>query len=118
MLRNNPPATRAGLGWVGTQTFLKMVGDQCLTDKRELLSSPVGEGGRTTSYLFSQLLNPCWSPTELVVKGEHKEFPLPPAPGKEFNFTNGMGMSYEAKHVRECLQKGKHVENRGGRLGG
>ena len=43
---------------------------------------------------------------------------LPPAPGKEFNFTNGMGMSYEAKHVRECLQKGKHVENRGGRMGG
>uniref|UniRef100_A0AC11C5D1 Dihydrodiol dehydrogenase n=1 Tax=Ovis aries TaxID=9940 RepID=A0AC11C5D1_SHEEP len=55
---------------------------------------------------MAQLLNPCWSPTELVVKGEHKEFPLPPAPGKEFNFTNGMGMCYEAKHVRECLQKG------------
>ncbi|OWK16332.1 DHDH [Cervus elaphus hippelaphus] len=55
---------------------------------------------------MAQLLDPCWSPTELVVKGEHKEFPLPPAPGKEFNFTNGMGMSYEAKHVRECLQKG------------
>ncbi|KAM7233147.1 hypothetical protein CapIbe_015283 [Capra ibex] len=55
---------------------------------------------------MAQLLDPCWSPTELVVKGEHKEFPLPPAPGKEFNFTNGMGMCYEANHVRECLQKG------------
>ena len=39
------------------------------------------------------------------------EFPLPPAPGKEFNFTNGMGVSYEAKHVQECLQKGKDVED-------
>ncbi|XP_057569444.1 trans-1,2-dihydrobenzene-1,2-diol dehydrogenase isoform X1 [Hippopotamus amphibius kiboko] len=55
---------------------------------------------------MAQILNPCWCPTELVVKGERKEFPLPPAPGKEFNYTNGMGMSYEAKHVRECLQKG------------
>lgn len=55
---------------------------------------------------MAQVLNPCWCPTELVVKGEHKEFPLPPAPGKEFNFTNGAGMVYEAKHVRECLRKG------------
>lgn len=64
---------------------------------------------------MAQLLDPCWSPTELVVKGEHKEFPLPPAPGKEFNFTNGMGMSYEAKHVRECLQKGKSCDSSGGK---
>ncbi|KAM9048253.1 LOW QUALITY PROTEIN: trans-1,2-dihydrobenzene-1,2-diol dehydrogenase [Megaptera novaeangliae] len=55
---------------------------------------------------MAQNLDPCWCPTELVVKGEHMEFPLPPAPGKEFNFTNGMRMSYEAKHVQECLQKG------------
>ncbi|XP_028333998.2 trans-1,2-dihydrobenzene-1,2-diol dehydrogenase [Physeter macrocephalus] len=55
---------------------------------------------------MAQILDPCWCPTELVVKGEHMEFPLPPAPGKEFSFTNGMGMSYEAKHVQECLQKG------------
>ncbi|XP_005258805.1 trans-1,2-dihydrobenzene-1,2-diol dehydrogenase isoform X3 [Homo sapiens] len=52
-----------------------------------------------------QLLNPCWCPTELVVKGEHKEFPLPPVP-KDCNFDNGAGMSYEAKHVWECLRKG------------
>uniref|UniRef100_A0A8C0I2S2 GFO/IDH/MocA-like oxidoreductase domain-containing protein n=1 Tax=Balaenoptera musculus TaxID=9771 RepID=A0A8C0I2S2_BALMU len=55
---------------------------------------------------MAQIPDPCWCPTELVVKGERMEFPLPPAPGKEFNFTNGMGMSYEAKHVQECLQKG------------
>ncbi|XP_045296565.1 trans-1,2-dihydrobenzene-1,2-diol dehydrogenase [Leopardus geoffroyi] len=55
---------------------------------------------------MAQILSPCWCPTELVVKGEHKEFALPPAPGKEFNFTHGMGMTYEAKHVRECLRKG------------
>uniref|UniRef100_A0A4X1VUC8 Dihydrodiol dehydrogenase n=2 Tax=Sus scrofa TaxID=9823 RepID=A0A4X1VUC8_PIG len=55
---------------------------------------------------MAQILDPCWCPTELVVKGEHKEFPLPSAPGEEFNYTNGMGMCYEAKHVRECLKKG------------
>ncbi|KAF6287893.1 dihydrodiol dehydrogenase [Rhinolophus ferrumequinum] len=55
---------------------------------------------------MAQILDPCWCPTELVVKGEHKEFPLPPASSKEFNFTNGAGMSYEARHVRECLRKG------------
>nr|KAF6268593.1 dihydrodiol dehydrogenase [Myotis myotis] len=55
---------------------------------------------------MAQILDPCWCPTELVVKGERKEFPLPPAPGKEFHFTNGAGMTYEARHVRECLRKG------------
>ena len=44
------------------------------------------------------------------MKGEHKEFALPPAPGKEFNFMHGVGMTYEVKHVRECLRKGKDVE--------
>lgn len=55
-----------------------------------------------------------------MVKGERKEFPLPPAPSQEFNFTNGAGMGYEARHVRECLQKGKDVEGSGmeGRAGG
>ncbi|XP_007536031.1 trans-1,2-dihydrobenzene-1,2-diol dehydrogenase [Erinaceus europaeus] len=55
---------------------------------------------------MAKILEPCWCPTELVVKGDHQEFPLPPAPNKEFNFTNGPGMMYEAKHVRECLRKG------------
>ncbi|XP_049756663.1 trans-1,2-dihydrobenzene-1,2-diol dehydrogenase [Elephas maximus indicus] len=54
---------------------------------------------------MAQILKPCWCPTELVVNGEHKEFPLPPIPNK-CNFTNGAGMTYEAKHVRECLRKG------------
>lgn len=55
---------------------------------------------------MAQILDPCWCPTELVVKGEHKEFPLPATPNKEFHFTNGAGMTYEARHVRECLRKG------------
>uniref|UniRef100_A0A2K6UFL9 Dihydrodiol dehydrogenase n=1 Tax=Saimiri boliviensis boliviensis TaxID=39432 RepID=A0A2K6UFL9_SAIBB len=54
---------------------------------------------------MAQVLDPCWCPTKLVVKGEHKEFPLPPVP-EDCNFDNGTGMSYEAKHVRECLRKG------------
>uniref|UniRef100_A0A2K5SD99 Dihydrodiol dehydrogenase n=1 Tax=Cebus imitator TaxID=2715852 RepID=A0A2K5SD99_CEBIM len=54
---------------------------------------------------MAQVLDPCWCPTKLVVKGEHKEFPLPPGP-KDCNFVNGAGMSYEAKHVRDCLRKG------------
>uniref|UniRef100_H0WWG1 Trans-1,2-dihydrobenzene-1,2-diol dehydrogenase n=1 Tax=Otolemur garnettii TaxID=30611 RepID=H0WWG1_OTOGA len=54
---------------------------------------------------MAQILDPCWCPTELVVQGQHKEFPLPPGP-KECNFTNAAGMSYEAKHVRDCLRKG------------
>ncbi|XP_008567534.1 PREDICTED: trans-1,2-dihydrobenzene-1,2-diol dehydrogenase [Galeopterus variegatus] len=55
---------------------------------------------------MAQILDPCWCPTELVVKGKHTKFPLPPTPNKEFNFLNGAGMSYEAQHVRECLRKG------------
>uniref|UniRef100_A0A7N5K462 Dihydrodiol dehydrogenase n=1 Tax=Ailuropoda melanoleuca TaxID=9646 RepID=A0A7N5K462_AILME len=55
---------------------------------------------------MAQILDPCWCPTELVVKGERKEFPLPPTPCKELNFINGAGMVYEARHVRECLRKG------------
>lgn len=60
-----------------------------------------------------QILDPCWCPTELVVKGERTEFPLPPAPGNEFHFTNGAGMTYEARHVRECLRKGKDMPGGG-----
>ena len=68
------------------------------------------EPPRQPPLICPQILSPCWCPTELVVKGEHKEFALPPAPGKEFNFMHGVGMTYEAKHVRECLRKGKDVE--------
>uniref|UniRef100_A0A5F9C5F0 Dihydrodiol dehydrogenase n=1 Tax=Oryctolagus cuniculus TaxID=9986 RepID=A0A5F9C5F0_RABIT len=55
---------------------------------------------------IAQLLEPCWCPTELVVNKERKEFPLAPEENKKFNYRNGMGMSYEAQHVRDCLRKG------------
>ncbi|XP_058136534.1 trans-1,2-dihydrobenzene-1,2-diol dehydrogenase [Dasypus novemcinctus] len=54
----------------------------------------------------AQILDPCWCPTELVVNGEHKEFPLPPGLHWEFNYQNPTGMAYEAQHVRECLRQG------------
>lgn len=44
---------------------------------------------------------------------ERKEFPLPQAQNKKFNFPNGAGLTYEAKHVRECLRKGKDTEDGG-----
>ncbi|KAM9039402.1 trans-1,2-dihydrobenzene-1,2-diol dehydrogenase isoform X2 [Sarcophilus harrisii] len=48
-----------------------------------------------------------WCPTELVVNGKRTEFPLPEAPGVDkLNFTNSMGMVYEAQHVRQCLLQG------------
>ncbi|XP_048185894.1 trans-1,2-dihydrobenzene-1,2-diol dehydrogenase [Perognathus longimembris pacificus] len=47
-----------------------------------------------------------WCPTELVLNGERKEFPLPHNPNTMYNFVNGAGMIYEAEHVRECLRKG------------
>nr|KAF6273704.1 dihydrodiol dehydrogenase [Pipistrellus kuhlii] len=86
-----------------------------------LLQYPGGAHGSFTCSITAQLPNaayvsgtggaaqisaPCWCPTELVVKGERREFPLPPSPGQEFNFTNGAGMIYEARHVRECLRQG------------
>ncbi|XP_069857116.1 trans-1,2-dihydrobenzene-1,2-diol dehydrogenase isoform X1 [Dipodomys merriami] len=47
-----------------------------------------------------------WCPTELVLNGVRKEFPLPEVPNKVYNFINGTGMTYEAEHIRECLRKG------------
>jgi dihydrodiol dehydrogenase / D-xylose 1-dehydrogenase (NADP) len=35
----------------------------------------------------------------------NKAFPVSWVPNKEYNFPNWIGMTYEAKHVRECLQK-------------
>lgn len=79
-------------------------------------------GAPSRPVFCPQILDPCWCPTELVVKGERKEFPLPPAPSKEFNFTNGAGMAYEARHVHECLRKGEDggagVEGQRGEGGG
>ncbi|XP_075394151.1 trans-1,2-dihydrobenzene-1,2-diol dehydrogenase [Tenrec ecaudatus] len=85
-----------------------------------LLQYPGGVHGSFTCSITAELNNtafvsgtkgkalipePCWCPTELVVKGACQVFPLPTTPEK-FNFTNGAGMTYEAQHVRECLRKG------------
>lgn len=84
-----------------------------------LLQYPGGLHGSFTCSISSDLPNTAyvngtkgmaqidklWCPTELVVNGEHKEFP-PPVLGKEYNFLNGSCMLYEANHIRECLRKG------------
>ncbi|XP_020859666.1 trans-1,2-dihydrobenzene-1,2-diol dehydrogenase isoform X2 [Phascolarctos cinereus] len=46
-------------------------------------------------------------PTELVVNGKSTQFPLPKvADTEKFNFSNSIGMVYEAQHVRQCLLQG------------
>ncbi|CAM4673271.1 unnamed protein product [Lepidochelys olivacea] len=52
-----------------------------------------------------QLPAQMWSPTEVVVNGQHEEFPLP-APSQPLHFTRSTGLRYEAQHVRQCLLKG------------
>ncbi|XP_032662338.1 trans-1,2-dihydrobenzene-1,2-diol dehydrogenase [Chelonoidis abingdonii] len=52
-----------------------------------------------------QLPSEMWSPTELVVNGQHEEFSLPP-PAQPLNFPKSTGLRYEAQHVRQCLLKG------------
>lgn len=114
LVGNKPPATRDGGGDPslpedgGQPTLSHQVSINRQEPPATLLVKAIGP-----PFIFPQILDPCWCPTELVVKGEHKEFPLPPASSKEFNFTNGAGMSYEARHVRECLRKGKDVEDSG-----
>uniref|UniRef100_A0A8C5WKC6 Trans-1,2-dihydrobenzene-1,2-diol dehydrogenase n=1 Tax=Leptobrachium leishanense TaxID=445787 RepID=A0A8C5WKC6_9ANUR len=46
-----------------------------------------------------------WCPTSVILNGQETTFPLPPST-KATNFTNSMGLSYEAEHVRQCLRKG------------
>ncbi|XP_056398262.1 trans-1,2-dihydrobenzene-1,2-diol dehydrogenase-like [Hyla sarda] len=46
-----------------------------------------------------------WSPTSLIVNGKETKYPLPPTK-KHLYFSNSTGLSYEAEHVRQCLQKG------------
>ncbi|XP_066484691.1 trans-1,2-dihydrobenzene-1,2-diol dehydrogenase-like [Tiliqua scincoides] len=46
-----------------------------------------------------------WCPTEVVVNGQHEEFPLTPPPQK-LHFLNSTGLRYEAEHVRQCLLRG------------
>lgn len=85
-----------------------------------LLQYPGGVHGSFTCSITSQLantasvtgtkgraeLNITWSPTELVVNGERKEFPVLLCTDKTYNFTHSAGMCFEAMHVRECLRKG------------
>uniref|UniRef100_A0A8C8SST6 Trans-1,2-dihydrobenzene-1,2-diol dehydrogenase n=1 Tax=Pelusios castaneus TaxID=367368 RepID=A0A8C8SST6_9SAUR len=52
-----------------------------------------------------QLPSYMWSPTELVVNGQHEAFPLP-APSQYIHFPHSTGLCYEAQHVRQCLLKG------------
>ncbi|EMP41574.1 60S ribosomal protein L13a [Chelonia mydas] len=52
-----------------------------------------------------QLPSQMWSPTELLVNGQHEEFPLP-APSQPLNFPRSTGLRSEAQHVRQCLLKG------------
>lgn len=107
------------MGW--GQISFQMEGKQPLAARREREAPEhhlAGTPSSTPPVISSQIMNPCWCPTELVLKGEHKEFPLPPAPNKDFNFTNGIGMIYEARHVRECLRKGKDMKDWGRRVAG
>ncbi|XP_062918841.1 trans-1,2-dihydrobenzene-1,2-diol dehydrogenase-like isoform X1 [Mobula hypostoma] len=46
-----------------------------------------------------------WCPTSLTVNGVIEEFPLQ-TPSQPLNFTNSIGLRYEAEEVRRCLQKG------------
>ena len=50
-----------------------------------------------------------WCPTQLVTPEGTKEFPLPKPyqPSERTNFTNSVGMCYEAEEIRRCLQEGK-----------
>jgi len=56
---------------------------------------------------------PFWCPTKLTVTLEGKppqdlEFPLVPSKqGQTWNFTNSMGLHYEAAHVNEMIRQGK-----------
>lgn len=52
-----------------------------------------------------QIPSQMWSPTSLIVNGKETKYTLPPTT-KHMNFNNSTGLSYEAEHVRQCLQKG------------
>ena len=48
-----------------------------------------------------------YSPDKLILAdGSTQQFPYPDLGDAFFNYPNGQGMTYEAQHVRECLQKG------------
>ncbi|XP_066484835.1 trans-1,2-dihydrobenzene-1,2-diol dehydrogenase-like [Tiliqua scincoides] len=52
-----------------------------------------------------EIPEPFWCPTQLIIKEQKEEFPLPP-PSQKLNFLNSTGLRYEAEHVRQCLLQG------------
>ena len=50
---------------------------------------------------------PMWTPTQLRLPKGSKDFPVPAGAKHSFNFNNSANMSYESKHVRDCLLAGK-----------
>jgi len=58
---------------------------------------------------------PFWCPTSMVMKQEDKETKFTyklPTSDRKFNFTNSMGLSYEAEYLRQALQDGKLESHR------
>lgn len=49
--------------------------------------------------------SPFWSSQKIITPENEFYFPYPEAK-QPFNFTNSIGLRYEAQHVRECLEKG------------
>ncbi|ESP05122.1 hypothetical protein LOTGIDRAFT_208067 [Lottia gigantea] len=70
----------------------------------------------TNSYNFFHIMgtkgsiqvnDPCWCPTEVVVNGENKKYPLIPVKEKyTLNYINSQGFHFEANEVRKCLKEG------------
>jgi len=70
----------------------------------------IGDKGRV------RLHSPFWCPTKITVtigdKTEDLDFPPPEnKPGHVWNFTNSVGMNYEAAHVHEMLRQGRTESN-------
>jgi len=59
-----------------------------------------------------EIHSPFWCPTRLTVtidgKTEELNFPLPEVkPGQKYNFTNSVGMQFEASHVTQHIKDGR-----------
>ena len=53
------------------------------------------------------LSKPMHTPTELLTPTGSKNFPIPSGAKHSFTLINSANLSYEAKHVRDCLLAGK-----------
>ncbi len=51
------------------------------------------------------IADPFWSSQKITTPDNEFSYPYPEAK-QPFNFTNSIGLRYEAQHVRECLEKG------------